>query len=327
MEDNIICPICKNKFENFFCNECQKKYESKENVIYFTKIINDYYEGKFIENKDAKGMLPGFLPGKIKIWAWEFFVHFSLILRYQKFFVKYLGKLKKGKGQLIILDLACGGGNSFLKEFGEVHGVDISRQSIEVAKNNYDYCYAADIYNLPFADKSFDVVTSFELVEHVPQDKFEIFLQEIKRVLKDDGISLHYFVVDSQCRLGRFTKKYPDLFNKYFIKQDGHYGLCKASESREQLSSVFDVVEFKTIFARLLMPLGMVKYFDNKYKEKNIIIHFFVFISKIIISNIYFHSLSSILLLPAYLISDYFKKEDEGFNALVCLKKKLENNE
>lgn len=327
MQDHIKCPKCGDEANDLFCLRCQKQFVKKENIIYFAEDLDEYYEGKFVENKDAKGMLPGFLPEKIKFLIWKFFVNYSLILYYQKFFVRYLSILKKEKERLKILDLACGGGNSFLKEFGEVHGVDISRKSIEVAKNNYDICYVADIYNLPFADKSFDVVTSFELVEHIPHDKFGIFLQEINRVLKDDGISLHYYVVDSQCLLGRFIKRYPDLFKKYFVEKDGHYGLRKACESKMLFGSVFNVVEFKTIFSRLLMPLGMVNYFRNEYKEKNFLIKTSVYLSEFIISNIYLHSLSSILLAPVYSISDYFKEEDEGFNALVCLKKKSEKDE
>lgn len=321
-ELDFICPGCHGNLHLLACSKCNKTYFKEGNVILFENSKDEFYEGKFAENKDAISFLPDFIPETVKKIIWLFFVKFSLILRYQKFFIKYLKTIrKKNDADIKILDLACGGGNSFLKEFGEVHGLDISRQSINVAKNYYDYCYVADIYNLPFVDKSFDVIASFELIEHIPEDKFNIFLNEIKRVLKDDGISLHYFVVDSQCRLGKFIKRYPDLFNKYFVEKDGHHGLRKASDIKKIFDEHFNVLEFKTIFARFLMPLGMVKYFDNEYKDKNAIIRFFVSACKLIISNIYLHSLFSILFAPVYLISDYFKKEDEGFNVLVSLKK------
>lgn len=320
----IICPHCHHQMIDYFCKNCHIQFVISDNVAVFESDEDEFYEGKFVENKDAKGMLPAFLPESLKVMVWKFFVKYSLILRYQKFFVKHLSRLKRENRELKILDLACGGGNSFLEEFGEVYGVDFSHQSIEVAKEYYDHCFVADIYNLPFADASFDVVTSFELVEHIPSDRLDSFFQEIKRVMKPDAISMHYFVVDSQCSLGKFIKKYPEYYNEYFIEKDGHYGLRGATETLSLMKQEFDVVEYKSIFAKMLMPLGMVKYFDNEYAEKKALIKAVVVFSKAIVGNVYLHSLFSILLYPMYSIVDYFKKDDEGFNLLVCLKKRNE---
>jgi ubiquinone/menaquinone biosynthesis C-methylase UbiE len=45
-----------------------------------------------------------------------------------------------------------------------------------------------DALNLPFKDESFDIVTAFEVIEHLydPQKA----LGEIRRILKMDGIAL-----------------------------------------------------------------------------------------------------------------------------------------
>ena len=320
-EIKLKCPRCKAGLAGLDCPQCSYVYKKEGNVFYFSKAVDDFYEGKFIENKDAKGMLPSIIPEVLKKHIWKFFVKTSLILRYQEFFCKYLDGIKKKKDKLDILDLACGGGNNFLKEFGDVYGVDISKQSIEVARKNYDYCFVADIFNLPFEDKMFDAVVSFELVEHVSEDKLDMFLKEVKRVLKDDGLSLHYYVVDSQCVLGRFIKKYPDLYEKYFVANDGHFGLLTAGESLSRFKDAFEIVKYRNIFSKMLMPLGIVKYFDNEYAEKNIFIRFLVKISKVIVNNVYLHSISSILLYPIYLFNDFFKKENDGFNVVRCVKK------
>ena len=42
------------------------------------------------------------------------------------------------------------------------------------------------ILNLPFEDNTFNVVTSFETIEHIKDDKGQV--KEVLRVLKDGGL-------------------------------------------------------------------------------------------------------------------------------------------
>ena len=42
--------------------------------------------------------------------------------------------------------------------------------------------------NIPIGNKSVDVVTTFETIEHI--DDYESFIKEIKRVLKPDGLAI-----------------------------------------------------------------------------------------------------------------------------------------
>ena len=95
-----------------------------------------------------------------------------------------------------VLDAACGAGygTSFLSSKAKhVSGIDISDEAIEYAKNQFlpnskiDY-NVASIEKLPFSDRSIDVVVSFETIEHVDIDLQNLFLLEIKRVLKSNGI-------------------------------------------------------------------------------------------------------------------------------------------
>ncbi|RGY96546.1 class I SAM-dependent methyltransferase [Clostridium sp. AM58-1XD] len=95
-----------------------------------------------------------------------------------------------------VLDVACGEGygSKLLKEWGalKVTGVDISKEAIEIAKENFsgdgiDYIqHSAE--ELPFENDSFDVVISFETIEHV--DSPDKYLSEISRVLKFGGIAM-----------------------------------------------------------------------------------------------------------------------------------------
>jgi ubiquinone/menaquinone biosynthesis C-methylase UbiE len=91
-----------------------------------------------------------------------------------------------------VLDIACGTGYGlgFLKNTASrVTGVDVD---IEAAKQARTECsknahvLLGDGLKLPFADECFDVVTSFETLEHLHERG--LFLSELKRVLKRNGV-------------------------------------------------------------------------------------------------------------------------------------------
>lgn len=92
-----------------------------------------------------------------------------------------------------VLDAACGEGygSYLMKTWGarSVTGVDIDASSVEKACESFKadgLSYLQhDVQTLPFEDHVFDVVVSLETLEHL--DDAEMFLQEIKRVLKPGG--------------------------------------------------------------------------------------------------------------------------------------------
>ncbi len=91
-----------------------------------------------------------------------------------------------------ILDVGCGAGfltNQFALAGHDVTGVDQSEDSLRVA-HTYDRSgkvryLAANAYELPFDDETFDVVTSTDFLEHI--DDPEKVIKEFSRVLKPGG--------------------------------------------------------------------------------------------------------------------------------------------
>lgn len=108
---------------------------------------------------------------------------------------RYLAAKQYVQGKRV-LDVACGEGygTRLLKSWGaaEVIGVDISAEAIEKASALFSaegvqfLRHAAE--QLPFENDSFDVIVSFETIEHV--DSPERFLEEIRRVVKFSGTVL-----------------------------------------------------------------------------------------------------------------------------------------
>jgi ubiquinone/menaquinone biosynthesis C-methylase UbiE len=79
----------------------------------------------------------------------------------------------------IILDVACGEGygSSILSEVAScVYGVDISKEAIKHASNKYSNKKIKFIHangeNLPFDNNFFDIIVSFETIEHLDQTSF-----------------------------------------------------------------------------------------------------------------------------------------------------------
>jgi ubiquinone/menaquinone biosynthesis C-methylase UbiE len=94
-----------------------------------------------------------------------------------------------------VIDVACGDGwgRLMLMEAGasSVLGVDASDAAVNAARSRLVPGFRverAGATELPVADRSLDVVVSFETLEYLARPRR--FLSELRRILKDDGILL-----------------------------------------------------------------------------------------------------------------------------------------
>lgn len=100
----------------------------------------------------------------------------------------YINRAKENKQKLKIMNVGCGTGGTIdmLEGFGTVDNVDISDEAIRFMKERgYKRLTKVDGIQLPFKDKTYDLVGAFDVLEHI-DDQVEA-LKEWKRVLKDDG--------------------------------------------------------------------------------------------------------------------------------------------
>jgi SAM-dependent methyltransferase len=95
-----------------------------------------------------------------------------------------------GRHNLSILDAGCGtGGNArFLQRYGDVVGIDLAAEALELGVERLPGVLArGSVLALPFANDSFDLVTSFDVLYHraVPDERLALW--EAARVLRPGG--------------------------------------------------------------------------------------------------------------------------------------------
>jgi len=129
-------------------------FEDKSQVDYWVKIIREHRDPfrKFVSDPALYSKIKEFDPG-------------SLVL-------------DCGCGEGYVSRELCNGGHKAI-------GIDLSRNMIKAAKDNEGYFSVANIFNIPFADETFDnVISNFVLLELKEPERA---IKEISRVLKKNG--------------------------------------------------------------------------------------------------------------------------------------------
>lgn len=136
-----------------------------------------------------------------------------------------------------------GYGTNYLAETArEIIGVDVAPGNIPRAQAKYRRANLRFLHmqgmKLSFPDASFDLVGSFQVIEHIPEPHLPTFLTEIRRVLVSDGICvLSTLNLEHNMKPGRPYEKLP-----YHEKE------FTAPELRELLERFFPSVELHGLY-------------------------------------------------------------------------------
>lgn len=259
-----ICPKCNAKVIDISnksirirsCSQCGLQFSYKKGILSFCG-DDDFYEGRFTATVGSR-----------KSFLRKCYDAISISSSHIRFIQKSLRILPKQEN--IILDIGCGGGHQFLNDYGYVVGVDLSISSLLNAKTIYLEVYHCNALSLPFEDSSFDLVFSNQLLGHIPLDIKGKVIEEMYRVTKPGGLSLHTIECDSNAAYFKWAKRYPELFTKYFVDMYGHYGLELPTENFKR----FRKAGFKPIREIAVPSKGYIRevasysiWFDNEYKS------------------------------------------------------------
>ena len=147
-------------------------------------------------------------------------------------YVSYLvNELPRGSD---LLDLGCGAGTPTTKQLAEhftVTGVDVSQRQIERARLSVPKAtfIRADITSLRLPQCSFDAVTAFFSIIHVPRDEQPDLLRSIAAWLRPDGLLFATMTARGKetdydkCWLGApmFWSGYDSDTNKRMVRKAG----------------------------------------------------------------------------------------------------------
>jgi ubiquinone/menaquinone biosynthesis C-methylase UbiE len=93
-----------------------------------------------------------------------------------------------------VLDLGCGNGIKIarLAERFDLVAVDFSEEQLRLARTNAPGAtfVAADFAELEFAPETFDAITAFYSIMHVPREEHRALFERIRRWLKPGGVFL-----------------------------------------------------------------------------------------------------------------------------------------
>jgi len=155
-----------------------------------------------------------------------------------------LDKFIKSKS-LQIVDVGCGTGANlkWLNKFGNVIGIDNSQAAVEFCQK-YGNAKWGTADRLPFKNDSCDLVTAFDVLEHMSNDT--VVLKEWHRVLKIDG----YLYVT--------VPAYQWLFSPH-DKQLQHYRRYLISNLSEKLQKVGFKPIFTSYFFMCTFPVFVIQ--------------------------------------------------------------------
>lgn len=131
-----------------------------------------------------------------------------------------------------VLDAASGegyGADILAQTAHLVCALEINRQAVSLARAKYQrpnlHFTQGSVAHLPYPNATFDRVVSFETIEHLDAGTQATFLQEIKRVLKADGL----LVISTPDKLiySDLAKYHNEFHVNEFYRQDFHNFLAR----------------------------------------------------------------------------------------------------
>ncbi len=282
----LICPQCKSKLfkknHSCICSSCGSVYPIVKKIPSFLDKGDVFYEGRFTSSRRYYKNL--FLKILFAVYC-NISIATSRDRFIEKAFKKTLSLINKKLSDVRILDLGCGGGKPQLSKFGKVTGVDISFKSLMQAQGVYNAVVHADIYTLPFCNNYFDITFSSDVLGHIPPEQKNKALLEIFRVTKRGGFTIHSLECDSKSIFFNWAKKFPQLYQKYFIEMYGHVGL----ELYQNASQRFKNAGFIPVFEKPDPASGYLReissyavFFDNEFKTKSRVVKNLAEVSKFV---------------------------------------------
>lgn len=137
---------------------------------------------------------------------------------------------------LDILDVGCGTGYNvnLLRRYGRAQGVDMSEEALSFCRQRgVQEVTLHQAETLPFEDRSFDLLTAFDVIEHIEDDRGA--LSEFHRLLRSEGWLLIY------------TPALPWMYNEHDRRVHHKRRYVKAELQEKLLQAEFDIIHLSYV--------------------------------------------------------------------------------
>lgn len=158
---------------------------------------------------------------------------------------------------LKILDIGCSTGiiaYTLSEKFGEVEGIDIDKNAVKFAKENYKKnnlnFTELDGMHLNYPADSFDIVVCSHIYEHIPD--MEKLIGEVYKILKPDGIC--FFAAVNRIKIMEDDHRLPFLsilprsigkwYLRIFRKEKNYYERTRTYWGLRSLVSAFERIDY-----------------------------------------------------------------------------------
>lgn len=284
--DFLVCPYCKKRLtlkvflkenqeikEGMLVCSCKRVYPIinaisrmlpdtlKNELLVEYKDFFHKYKKHFPRLKKLSGQDKEIKRKTADVWGyqWRFFT--DLIKESKQQFLKWIQPVKppffKNK---LVLDVGCGTGRHivFSTAFGaETIGIDLS-PAVETAYKNTQHIknahiLQADIYHLPFKDKTFDYIYSIGVIHHLPDPQ------------KGFNTLLNYLKIKGNISVWVYGKE-NNGFIVYFIEPIRKYVTTKLPLNILNFLSLFPTIVLYIIIKTIYKPLNKIKITKNFVK-------------------------------------------------------------
>jgi SAM-dependent methyltransferase len=177
----------------------------------------------------------------------------------RRIFFHLLDRELGDRGEARILDVGCGAGGMLapLSRYGQVTGIDMQQELVDFChERGFPNVRLGDAYDLPAPDGTIDLITLFDTIEHVPDDRR--VLRECVRALCPGGtlfisVPAYQFLYANNDRVAHHERRYT------------------AGELRDKLTEAglepVQLTYFNTLLFPAILPAVLAKKLQERFSD------------------------------------------------------------
>lgn len=221
-----------------------------------------------------------------------------------------------------ILDVGCGAGRILLNNRGVVAGIEPIKELADAAAKVYPFVKCCKAEEMPFIDDFFDAVVSTDIFGHIPNADKRQVINQMFRVLKPGGVTIHVAETESSGWLANQARKEPAAYQKAWVDDPDHHNLEPVEILRLRLT-VAGFCKIQTIPIQPIIPeCGTIYGLLREHKNLPAWLAALRAADKALSANGALRELTSLALTPVAALVNRFGSRRSGLGTIVIAHKR-----